>query len=115
MNTTEQIAGHECNMELSKDGAHIRSVCVLIGPDDRPGFRVKDGVEAKAARKAARAEVVAALASDPRAAWLLNECQYRDRRISIAARYSCLAPQSDGSIVRRDAAGNTIGVYVARH
>lgn len=108
---TKKIHGWECNIRLSRDRTLYREIVILVGPSDRPGWRNKDG--ARAARWQVRAEVIAALESDPMAAWILdNHHPKRHKRIRVQARYSCLSVSSAGLIERRDDTGHVIGTYL---
>ncbi len=98
MYETRQIAGYTVNLVLSKDGQLIRRAAVLVGPDDKPGWRAKDGPEAKQRRREAKRAVMAALGLDA-------------KLVDVRARYSCLSEQPDGTIARRDDQGRIIGVY----
>lgn len=96
MNATKTIAGHECNLILSKDGSKVREACVLIGPADRAGFRSKDGAAAREARKAAKMAVAA-------------ELGIHAARVRVVSRFTELTARDDGLIVRRDAEGRVVG------
>lgn len=117
MYATETIAGYECNIILSRDGAIIRAITVLVGDENRPGWRRKDAArgfgDVRDRRRAARDAVIAALASDSRAAWLRdNRRAGRRGLITVAARYSELT-EVGGVLVRRDAEGRPIACYQA--
>ena len=96
---TREIEGHEVNLTLSKDGTTVRSACVLVGPSDQPGWRAKDGPEARHLRREAKAAVMEAL-------------ELPASKVRVSARYSCLTVAGDGTIERRDATGHVIGVHL---
>lgn len=113
MHVNETIAGYECNMIVSKDGKTIRSIAILVGDENTPGSRRKDGDAAMKLRREAREAVKAALASDPRAVWILaNNRSTRLSKITVFSRYSELVELPNGMIARRAADGKTIGVYL---
>jgi hypothetical protein len=99
MFATREIEGHEVNLTLSKDGTKVRAACVMVGPNDRPGWRAKDGAEARRLRHKAKTAVMEAL-------------DLPANRVSVSARYSCLTVADDGTIERRDATGHVIGVHL---
>lgn len=88
---------YACNLTTSKTGA-IRSVAVLVGPDHSPGWRAKDGPQARQRRRKAKRAVMAALGLPA-------------RKVVVVARYSCLRVAADGMIERLDDLGRVIGAY----
>lgn len=97
MYETREVAGHICNLVVSKTGI-VREAAVRIGPADKPGFRAKDGPEAKRARREAKLAVMQALGLPP-------------KKVRVVSRYSCLTVSETGLVARRDNDGNVIGVY----
>lgn len=106
MYQTEQIAGYDVNMIVSKDGSKIRSATILVG-DDKPGWRSKDH-GSSALRRAAKLAVLDALSGDPRASELAA------KRVKVQAVYSELSVAPNGTIERRDTTGQVIAVYGGR-
>jgi hypothetical protein len=96
---TERIAGFECNSIFSRDGRTRRSTCILVGSPDEPGMRAKDGAGAHAARRSIKREV-------------MRVTGLPAKMVRIQSRYSCLVPQPDGTIARRDDSGRIIGIHM---
>ena len=99
MYQTREIEGYTVNLIVSKDGENIRSAAVLVGPEDRPGWRAKDGTVARRQRREVKQKIMAALG-------------LKAKHVRVVARYSCLAVQPDGTIHRHDELGRVIGVHM---
>ena len=103
---------------ISADAAHIRLVTVLVGPCDRAGWRVKDGPDAVARRRAARDAVLADLRGDRRAAWLFGRLEgggrlaRLSRYVRVAARFSRLRQEPDGTVSALDNNGKVTGAHL---
>lgn len=104
MYTTENIAGHEVNLILSKDGLKIRKAYVLVGPSTVAGWRQKDGPRAQERRHEARDSIASALKNDPR-------FEGETKVIRVIARYNELMPLSEGVVGRLNANGKIKGIY----
>jgi len=99
---TRHVAGFEVDLETSKDGKVVHSACVLVGPDDKPGWRHNDGPDANQKRREVRQAVMAALGLDT-------------GQVQIVARYSELMPVSNGLVGVRNGGGKIIGVFGKRY
>ena len=62
---TRQVAGYQVNLLTSKDGNKIRHAVVLVGPENAPGWRSKDGTEARQRRREAKRAVMEKLGLAP--------------------------------------------------
>ncbi len=98
MYQTRDIDGYTVNLITSKNGRHVRSATVLVGPENQPGWRIKDGPHARFRRREAKRVIMAALGLDA-------------KHVGVAARYSALVVMPSGMIERRNAAGEVIGAY----